>query len=87
MALSTLASRVVRLEQTVAQHHNTSLNPPASLAALDLEWVAEEIAHCRAEAVYFVDTYCTVESDTGVGVIPGKLWDYQVDVLQQWLDH
>src|ERR687886_139742 len=87
MALGTLASRLVRLEQTVAQRHNTSLNPRASLEGLDPQWVTDEIAHCRADAVYFVDTYCKLESDTGAGVVPFKLFDYQVDVLQQWLDH
>jgi hypothetical protein len=87
MALGTLASRLVRLEQTVAQHHNTSLNPQASLQGLDPQWVADEIAHCRADAVYFVDTYCKVESDTGAGVVPFKLFEYQIDVLEQWLEH
>jgi hypothetical protein len=52
MAVDTLASRLVRLEQTVAQRHNTSLNPQASLDGLDPEWVADEIAHRRADAVY-----------------------------------
>src|SRR5919198_2105470 len=87
MALGTLASRLVRLEQTIAQRHNTSLNPRASLEGLDPQWVADEIAHCRADAVYFVDTYCKVESDTGTGVVPFKLFDYQINVLEQWLEH
>jgi hypothetical protein len=55
--------------------------------SLDPQWVAHEIAHCRTDAAYFVDTYCKVESDTGAGVVPFKLWDYQVNVLQQWLEY
>ena len=82
MALGTLASRLVRLEQTVAQRHNRSLNPRASLEGLDPQWVADEIAYCKADAVYFVDTYCKVESDTGAGAVPFKLFDYQIDVLE-----
>ena len=44
MALDTLANRLVQLEQRVAQRHNTSLNPQASLEGLDPDWVADEIA-------------------------------------------
>ena len=50
MALGTLASRLVRLEQTVAQRHNTSLNPQASLDGLDPQWVADEIARSSVDA-------------------------------------
>ena len=78
MALGTLANRLVRLEQTVGQRHNTSLNPRACLDGLDPEWVANEITHCRTDAVYFVDTHCKVESDEGAGVVPFKLWDHLV---------
>jgi hypothetical protein len=33
-----------QLPQRVAQRHNTSLNPQASLEGLDPDWVADEIA-------------------------------------------
>jgi hypothetical protein len=87
MALGTLASRLVRLEQTVAQRHNTSLNPQASLDGLDPQWVADEIARSSVDAIHFIDQYYRVESDTGEGVVPFRLWDFQVEVLGQWLEY
>jgi hypothetical protein len=82
-----LANRLAKLQQAVSQRDHTGLNPNADLGDFDPAWVAEEIAHCRTDPVYFVDTYCKVESDTGKGVVPFTLFPYQVDVLRQWLAH
>lgn len=85
--MGTLLNRLSKLEQAVGARNAVALNPAADLGDLDPAWVGAEIAHCRADPVYFVDTYCKVESDTGKGVVPFTLFRYQVDVLRQWLAH
>ncbi len=52
-----LANRLAKLQQVVSQRDHTGLNPDADLGDLDPAWVAAEIAHCRADPIYFVDTY------------------------------
>lgn len=85
--MGTLANRLAKLEQTTARRTAVALNPAADLGDLDPVWVAEEIARCRDDPAYFIDTYCQVESDTGKGVVPFHLFDYQRDVLRQWMEH
>jgi len=82
-----LANRLAKLQQVVSQRDHTGLNPDADLGDLDPAWVAEEIAHCRADPVYFVDTYCKIQSDKGHGLIPFDLYPYQRDVLARFEAH
>jgi len=83
-----LLNRLRQLEHDAAQEERDGLlNPDADLGGLDPAWVAEEVARCRADPEYFIDNYCKVEADTGAGVIPFHLFDYQRDVLRQWLEH
>jgi len=84
----TLLSRLRVLEQDAAQDERAGLlNPDADLNGLDPQWVAEEVARCRVDPEYFIDNYCKVESDTGAGVVPFHLFDYQREVLRQWTEH
>ncbi len=48
-------------------------------------WRAEERRRCARDPAYFIDTYCMVEADTGVGVIPFHLYDYQRATLAAWI--
>ncbi len=83
--MSTLLSRLQKLEHTIAQRQTTALNPQAELGGLDPAWVAAEIERCRSDPESFVDTYCQVESDTGQGIVPFHLFAYQREVLRQWM--
>ncbi len=85
--MGTLLSRLSKLEEVTTRRHAVALNPAADLGDLDPVWVSQEIAHCRADPAYFIDTYCMVESDAGHGVVPFHLFDYQRDVLRQWIEH
>ncbi len=85
--MGTLLSRLSKLEEATTRRHAVALNPAADLGDLDPVWVSQEIAQCRADPAYFIDTYCMVESDTGKGVVPFHLFDYQRDVLRQWIEH
>jgi len=83
-----LLNRLRQLEHDAAQEERDGLlNPDADLGGLDPAWVAEEVARCRADPEYFIDNYCMVESDTGQGVVPFHLFEYQRDVLRQWMEH
>jgi len=46
-----------------------------------------ECQRCAADPAYFIDTYCMVEADTGAGVIPFRLFDYQRETLAAWVAH
>src|SRR5437588_540166 len=46
-----------------------------------------EVASCKADPVYFVDTYCKVQSDEGKGLVPFRLFDYQRTVLRAFEEH
>jgi len=85
--MGTLLNRLSKLEQVVGARNAVALNPAADLGDLDPAWVAAEIARCRADSAYFIDTYCLVESDAGRGVVAFRLFDYQRDVLRQWMTH
>ncbi len=83
-----LLNRLKALEQDVAQEERAGLvNPDADLGGLDAAWVAEEVARCRRDPESFIDSYCRVEADTGAGVVPFHLYDYQRDVLRQWMEY
>jgi len=83
--MGTLLSRLAKLEGTVTRRNAVALNPAADLGDLDPQWVGAEIEQCRADPAYFIDSYCRVESDRGRGVVPFKLYDFQREVLRQWM--
>ncbi len=46
-----------------------------------------ERRRCAADPAYFIDTYCMLEADTGAGVVPFRLFDYQRETLATWIAH
>ncbi len=83
-----LLNRLRALEQGAVEEERAGLlNPDADLGGLAAAWVIEEVARCQRDPEYFIDSYCKVEADTGAGVIPFHLFDYQRDVLRQWMEH
>jgi len=52
-----------------------------------LAWRENERRRCAADPAYFIDTYCMVEADTGAGVIPFRLFDYQRETLGAWVEY
>jgi hypothetical protein len=59
--MGALASRLERLERAVLRHEREA----ADREGLDQVWIAAEVAACKADPIYFVDTYCRVQSDEG----------------------
>jgi hypothetical protein len=75
MALGTLASRLVRLEQTVAQRNNTSLNAQASLDGLDPQWVADKIARSSGTQAEWQGTLVYAIPQRSCGARGGEAYD------------
>lgn len=46
------------------------------------EYIDAELAKCRADAVYFVNTYCYIYDNDTQGWIPFALWPFQASALQ-----
>lgn len=46
------------------------------------EWIAGELAHCEADAVYFINTYCKIYDNDTSDWIPFTLWPFQEDALR-----
>lgn len=45
----------------------------------------DEFARCLTDPIHFVTTHCKLRSDTGAGLIPFDLFDYQRDLLRDFL--
>ncbi len=54
---------------------------------IEIAWREDERRRCARDPAYFIDTYCMVEADTGAGVIPFRLYEYQRAVLVAWIEH
>ena len=46
-----------------------------------------ERSRCLADPAHFITTHCQLRSDTGAGLIPFALFDYQRDLLRDFLAH
>lgn len=64
-------------------------NPNAKRAYVELELSDEQLAEfikCRLDVHYFINTYIkTISIDDGI--VPLKLYDYQLDLVQSFVDH
>lgn len=46
-----------------------------------------ERRRCLVDPVYFIHTYCVLQADTGAGLVPFRLFDYQADLLTTFQTH
>jgi hypothetical protein len=47
---------------------------------------AEEMAHCKVDPIYWVNTYCNIYDNESKGWIPFTLWPAQVDAAHMFLE-
>ncbi|HEV7216793.1 MAG TPA: hypothetical protein VGP33_16930, partial [Chloroflexota bacterium] len=63
---------------------------PVVAAALDDGRTPEQRTErelCLDDPAHFILTHCKLRSDTGAGLIPFDLFDYQRDLLRDFLTH